>query len=101
MSTFSLPKPPTRQRRVSDKILRRRREIVSIFNNPFCVLLNRSHYANILKCSSNTVTRDLEFLSRYYLLFPLLADLHAYTPTETAPEYNIRFLAVHGLIAPF
>jgi CRISPR/Cas system-associated endoribonuclease Cas2 len=89
--------PPNRKRRLSAKILRRRFEIVRIWNSPYCQLLNYSHFAKILKVSSNTINRDCEFLAKYKLLLPLRTDEIPYTPTESAQQYLERFLAVHGL----
>ena len=56
--------PTNRRRRFSEKIIRRRMEIVKIWNSPYCQLLKFSHIGKILKVSNRTVNRDIEFLAK-------------------------------------
>jgi hypothetical protein len=91
--------PAGRKRRLSEKIIRRRLEIVKIWNSPYCQLLNFSHLGKILKVSSATVNRDCEFLAKHKLLMPLRESEIPYIVKENAQQYISRFLAANGIEA--
>ena len=87
--------PTNRQRRFSEKIIKRRLEIVKIWNSPYCQLLNYSHIAKILKVSDQTINRDCEFMAKHNLLLPLRENEIPFNVKETAQEYLQRFLTSH------
>ena len=89
--------PTGRKRRLSEKIIRRRLEIVKIWNSPYCQLLAVSHLGKILKVSSRTITRDCEFMAKHKLLMPLRESEIPFVVKETAQQYLTRFLICHGI----
>jgi hypothetical protein len=89
--------PTNRKRRYSEKIIRRRIELVDTWNCPDCQMLSYSQIGKNLGVSSAAVIRDLRFLNEKSLLMPLRQNVIPYAPTETTDGYLKRFFAAHGV----